>query len=162
MRAETISSPSTATWRTTRRIFRCFWKKWTRDSMLSSGWRQNRWSGNWLTRKLPSLLANGLISALTGTHLHDYGCTLKVYKAEIIKGVRLYGEMHRFIPAYAAWQGGRVAEVTVSHAPRMHGKSNYGTGPHSSRAAGPRRYRVLAPLHEPPHALFRRSGACSA
>lgn len=91
-----------------------------------SGWRQGRWEGAWLTRKLPSILANKMISALTGVSLHDYGCTLKAYSADIIKGVKLYGEMHRFIPAYAAWQGGRVAEIPVSHSPRKHGKSNYG------------------------------------
>jgi len=93
---------------------------------VASGWRQGRWSEQKLTRKLPSLMANKLISTLTGVHLHDYGCTLKAYRADVIKGVKLYGEMHRFIPAYAAWQGGRVAEVPVSHTPRKHGKSNYG------------------------------------
>lgn len=93
-----------------------------------SGWRQGRWSEQRLTRKLPSRIANKLISALTGVHLHDYGCTLKAYRADVIKGVRLYGEMHRFIPAYAAWQGGKVAEVPVGHTPRKYGKSNYGFG----------------------------------
>lgn len=93
-----------------------------------SGWRQGRWSGAWLSRKLPSVAANSLISTLTGVHLHDYGCTLKAYRADVIKGVQLYGEMHRFVPAYAAWQGGTVAEIPVSHAPRKHGKSNYGMG----------------------------------
>ncbi len=91
-----------------------------------SGWRRGRWAGSWLTRKLPSVTANKLISSLTGVPLHDYGCTLKAYRADIIKGVKLYGEMHRFIPAYAAWQGGEVAEVPVSHTPRRHGTSNYG------------------------------------
>ncbi len=93
-----------------------------------SGWRKGRWQGAWLTRKLPSLIANWIISAITGVHLHDYGCTLKAYRADVIKGVNLYGEMHRFIPAYAVWQGGRVAEIPVSHTPRVHGKSNYGFG----------------------------------
>lgn len=91
-----------------------------------SGWRKNRWQNALITRRLPSMLANGLISYLTGVHLHDYGCTLKVYRADVIKGVNLYGEMHRFVPAYAAWQGGKVAELPVSHHPRIHGKSNYG------------------------------------
>lgn len=91
-----------------------------------SGWRQNRWGGSFLTRKLPSVVANWLISRLSGVHLHDYGCTLKAYQADLIKGVNLYGEMHRFIAAYAAWQGGRVAEVPVNYHPRLHGKSNYG------------------------------------
>jgi glycosyltransferase involved in cell wall biosynthesis len=93
-----------------------------------SGWRKGRWNGAWLSRKLPSIIANKMISALTGVHLHDYGCTLKAYKADVIKSVNLYGEMHRFIPAYAAWQGGRVAEIPVGHSPRKHGKSNYGMG----------------------------------
>lgn len=93
-----------------------------------SGWRQGRWSGAYLTRKLPSMTANEIISRVTGVYLHDYGCTLKAYRADVIKGVNLYGEMHRFVPAYAAWQGGTVAEIPVSHAPRKHGKSNYGMG----------------------------------
>jgi glycosyltransferase involved in cell wall biosynthesis len=91
-----------------------------------SGWRKNRWGGSFLTRKLPSVTANWLISRLSGVPLHDYGCTLKAYRADLIKGVQLYGEMHRFIAAYAAWQGGRVAEIPVSYQPRLHGKSNYG------------------------------------
>lgn len=93
-----------------------------------SGWRRDRWQGSFFTRKVPSVAANWLISKLTGVYLHDYGCTLKAYRSDVIKGVRLYGEMHRFIPAYAAWQGGRVAELPVSYAPRLHGKSNYGFG----------------------------------
>ena len=91
-----------------------------------SGWRKMRWQGAFLTRRLPSVMANWLISYMTGVPLHDYGCTLKVYRAEAIKDVRLYGEMHRFIPAYAAWQGGKVAELPVNHQPRKYGKSNYG------------------------------------
>ncbi len=91
-----------------------------------SGWRKNRWGGSFLTRKLPSVTANWLISRLSGVHLHDYGCTLKAYRADLIKGVQLYGEMHRFIAAYAAWQGGKVAEIPVAYKPRLHGKSNYG------------------------------------
>ena len=93
-----------------------------------SGWRQARWKGSFLSRKLPSVAANWLISRLSGVPLHDYGCTLKAYRADLVKGVVLYGDMHRFIPAYAAWQGGVVAEVPVSYAPRQHGKSNYGMG----------------------------------
>lgn len=93
-----------------------------------SGWRKSRWHGAFLTRRLPSVMANKLISTLTGVHLHDYGCTLKAYRAELIKSVNLYGEMHRFIPAYVAWNGGLVAEIPVGHTPRIHGKSNYGFG----------------------------------
>ena len=90
-----------------------------------SGWRKNR-KDAFINRKLPSILANALISAMTGVPLHDYGCTLKAYRAEVIKDVHLYGEMHRFIPALASWVGGRVAEVAVNHHPRRFGKSKYG------------------------------------
>ena len=90
-----------------------------------SGWRHNRIGGT-LTRKLPSLIANWLISRMSGVHLHDYGCTLKAYKKEVVKGVKLYGEMHRFIPIYASWQGGKVAEIPVNDLPRSHGRSKYG------------------------------------
>ncbi len=93
-----------------------------------SGWRKDRWSDAWITRRLPSTTANWLISRLSGVPLHDYGCTLKAYRADVIKNVRLYGEMHRFIPAYAAWQGGRVGEIPVSHTPRVYGTSKYGFG----------------------------------
>jgi len=92
---------------------------------ICSGWRKNR-KDNFFIRTLPSWLANKLISALSGINLHDYGCTLKAYKADILKEVRLYGEMHRFIPIYASWQGARIAEVPVNHHPRTSGKSKYG------------------------------------
>lgn len=91
-----------------------------------SGWRKGRWSNSKFTRKLPSVLANKLISWISGVKLHDYGCTLKAYKADVIQGVRLYGEMHRFIPAYAAQVGAQVTEVKVNYTPRKYGKSNYG------------------------------------
>ncbi len=90
-----------------------------------SGWRENR-KDRFLTRKLPSYLANKLISITTRVHLHDYGCTLKAYKKEILDGIQLYGEMHRFIPALASWMGVRVAEIKVNHRPREHGNSKYG------------------------------------
>ena len=77
---------------------------------------------------LPSVAANRLISSLLGLPLHDYGCTLKAYRREVIEDVRLYGEMHRFIPIYAAWEGARVAELPVTHHPRLHGRSKYGLG----------------------------------
>lgn len=93
-----------------------------------SGWRKDRWREKRLSRKLPSILANFLISKITGLNLHDYGCTLKAYKKEVIAGVRLYGEMHRFIPAYALWRGARVAEITVNYRQRTKGKSKYGIG----------------------------------
>ncbi len=89
-----------------------------------SGWRKNR-QDNWL-RRWPSHLANSLISRITGVRLSDYGCTLKAYKREFLEGVVLYGEMHRFIPVFAAWQGARVTEIPVRHAPRKFGRSHYG------------------------------------
>lgn len=91
-----------------------------------SGWRRDRWQGQFLTRKLPSLLANKLISSISGVHLHDYGCTLKAYKRDVIQGVSLYGQMHRFIPVYCSWQGGRVGEMPVTYKARQFGRSNYG------------------------------------
>jgi glycosyltransferase involved in cell wall biosynthesis len=90
-----------------------------------SGWRKDR-KDTFLTRTLPSNLANWLISTVTGVPLHDYGCTLKAYKREVITGFRLYGEMHRFIPVYANSVGARIAEMVVHHHPRKHGKANYG------------------------------------
>ena len=91
-----------------------------------SGWRKSRWEGQFLTRKLPSLLANKLISYISGVPLHDYGCTLKAYRRDVIQDVILYGQMHRFIPVYCSWQGGKVGEIPVTYRPRPYGKSNYG------------------------------------
>ena len=90
-----------------------------------SGWRKDR-KDAFINRKLPSMMANGLISRMTGVALHDYGCTLKAYRRDVIKNVHLYGEMHRFIPALASWVGGRIDEVVVTHHPRQFGKSKYG------------------------------------
>ena len=90
-----------------------------------SGWRKKR-QDTFITRTLPSRVANGLISWVTGVHLHDYGCTLKAYRREVITGFRLYGEMHRFIPAYAGWVGAKIIEVPVTHHPRKFGKTKYG------------------------------------
>jgi glycosyltransferase involved in cell wall biosynthesis len=101
-------------------------KKMEEGYEVVSGWRQNRWKGQYLTRKLPSLMANKLIGKISGVKLHDYGCTLKAYKRDVIIDVRLYGQMHRFIPVYCKWQGGKVAEIPVNYQPRMFGKSNYG------------------------------------
>jgi len=92
-----------------------------------SGWRVAR-EDNAVSRRLPSVIANWLISALLHVPLHDYGCTLKAYRREVVEDVRLYGEMHRFIPIYAAWEGARVAEIAVAHHPRRFGKSKYGVG----------------------------------
>ena len=89
------------------------------------GWRQDR-KDPWLTKVLPSKIANWLISVTTGVHLHDYGCSLKVFRSEVVKPLRLYGELHRFIPAIASEQGVRIAELVVNHRPRQHGLSKYG------------------------------------
>ena len=90
-----------------------------------SGWRKDRQDA-WLTRRVPSWAANRLISKITNVRLHDYGCALKAYRREVLRGIRLYGEMHRFIPALSAWMGIRVAEVPVRHRARVAGKSKYG------------------------------------
>jgi glycosyltransferase involved in cell wall biosynthesis len=92
-----------------------------------SGWRTAR-QDSALSRRLPSAAANWLISALLRVPLHDYGCTLKAYRREVVEDVRLYGEMHRFIPIYAAWEGARVTELAVAHHPRRFGRSKYGIG----------------------------------
>ena len=92
-----------------------------------SGWRQRR-EDRLLSRRLPSMLANKLISLVSGVKLHDYGCSLKAYRRDVLKGVKLYGEMHRFVPIYAVWQGARIAELPVRHHPRIAGHSKYGLG----------------------------------
>ncbi len=89
-----------------------------------SGWRISRQDK--FSRRLPSRVANWLISKVTGVSLHDYGCTLKAYKREVLEGFRLYGEMHRFIPAYAGWVGAKIVEIPVQHHPRKFGKAKYG------------------------------------
>lgn len=90
-----------------------------------SGWRQRR-KDNWLTRRLPSAVANWLISRVTGVALHDYGCTLKAYGRQVVDSINLYGELHRFIPALASWAGASITELPVNHRPRRAGKSKYG------------------------------------
>jgi len=90
-----------------------------------SGWRKDRKDAA-IRRNFLSRVANHLISSISGVRLHDYGCSLKAYRRDVVKGVKLYGEMHRFIPIYATWEGGKVAEVVVTHHPRVHGESKYG------------------------------------
>jgi glycosyltransferase involved in cell wall biosynthesis len=90
-----------------------------------SGWRKDR-QDHAIKRNLPSRIANGLISRVSGVRLHDYGCSLKAYRRDVLDGVKLYGEMHRFVPIYAAWNGARVTEMPVQHHPRLHGESKYG------------------------------------
>ncbi|MBI4684736.1 MAG: glycosyltransferase family 2 protein [Nitrospirae bacterium] len=96
-----------------------------KDHDLVSGWRKKR-KDPFFTRRLPSILANWIISRVTGVKLHDYGCSLKAYRKDVIKNLKLYGEMHRFIPAVASWYGVRLAEVETTHYPRFKGKSKYG------------------------------------
>ncbi len=103
---------------------------------IVSGWRVDR-QDTFLTRKLPSMMANWLISRTTNVKLHDYGCSLKAYRADVVKNIHLYGELHRFIPAVASAYGVRVAEVPVNHRPREHGQSKYGIS---------RTFRVLLDL----------------
>lgn len=105
------------------------------DCDVVSGWRSNRRDG--FTRTFPSRVANGLISCVLGLKLHDYGCTLKAYRREVLSGVRLYGEQHRFIPAILHQRGARVKEVAVNHRPRVAGRGKYGLG---------RTFRVLFDL----------------
>ena len=90
------------------------------------GWRRERHDP--VSKKLPSWFANRIISAATGVRLHDYGCSLKAMRSEVVKGLRLYGEMHRFIPAVASWMGVTLAELPVGHRPRTRGRSKYGLG----------------------------------
>lgn len=95
-----------------------------KDYDIVSGWRKERKDP--IVRRLPSMVANWLISKVTGVRLHDYGCSLKAYRKDVVKALRLYGEMHRFIPAVASWYGVRVTEIAVNHRPRLRGKSKYG------------------------------------
>ncbi len=92
---------------------------------IVSGWREKR-QDPFLSRRLPSMIANKMISWVTGVNLHDYGCTLKAFKQEVAKNIRLYGELHRFIPAVASWMGVSIAEMPVNHRSRKFGRSKYG------------------------------------
>jgi glycosyltransferase involved in cell wall biosynthesis len=93
---------------------------------LVTGWRTQRWQEERFTRRLPSMAANALISTMTGVKLHDCGCTFKVYRRDLARSLKLYGEMHRFVPAIAAEQGARIAEVEIGFRPRRAGVSKYG------------------------------------
>ena len=113
-----------------------FIEKINEGNSMVSGWRKNR-KDYLISRRIPSIIANWLIGLITGVKIHDYGCTIKAYKKEVIQGVHLYGEMHRFIAAYAAWRGGKVAEIIVNHRLRINGRTNYGIS---------RTFRVLLDL----------------
>jgi len=124
-----------------------------------SGWRKDR-KDPFINRRLPSMLANGLISRITGVYLHDYGCTLKAYRREVVEKLHLYGEMHRFIPALASWFGSELMEVPVNHRARQFGTSKYGIS---------RTFRVILDLmtvkfllrySTHPIQLFGKIGAC--
>ena len=126
-RAARSSCRSTATARTTRRTFPGCWTQIDAGYDVVSGWRKDRHDAL-VTRKVPSWIANRLVARLSGVPLHDFGCTLKAYRRRVLEGVRLYGEMHRFIPIFAAWQGARVTELVVNHRPRTAGRTKYGLG----------------------------------
>jgi glycosyltransferase involved in cell wall biosynthesis len=96
-----------------------------RDADIVAGWRKDR-KDAFISRRVPSMIANWVISQTTGVHLHDYGCSLKVFRAEIVKPMKLYGEMHRFLPAIASEFGVTIEEYVVNHRPRLHGNSKYG------------------------------------
>jgi len=98
-----------------------------RGADIVCGWRRER-KDPLVSRRLPSMMANAIISAVTGVHLHDYGCSLKVFRAEVVKPMKLYGEMHRFLPAIASEQTSSITEMPVNHRARVHGRSKYGIG----------------------------------
>jgi len=100
-------------------------RKMDEDYDIVSGWRKNR-RDKMLSRRMPSVVANRIISGLFNVRLHDYGCTLKAYRKDILDNIELYGEMHRYIPAVASWMGIKVAEIPVNHHPRKFGKAKYG------------------------------------
>lgn len=101
-------------------------KKLGDDFDVVAGWRQNRWKNEFLTRRIPSVLANALISWTTGVKLHDHGCSLRVYRRPVFNGLSFHGEMHRMLAAYLGLNGARIAELPVTYVSRRHGKSKYG------------------------------------
>ena len=126
---------------------------------IVSGWRTER-KEPFLSRRLPSIMANRMISGATQVVLHDYGCSLKAYRSEVAKNVRLYGELHRFIPALASWMGVRVAEVPVNDRKRRFGKSKYGIGRTFPRVSRPDHRSIFARLFDAAAPCFwwNRSG----
>jgi hypothetical protein len=97
-----------------------------RGADMVCGWRRGRWQGSYLTRRLPSEAANRLIAYATGLPLHDFGCQLKTFRRELVSGLKLYGEMHRFVPVLAHDVGARIVELPINYRPRRYGTSNYG------------------------------------
>jgi len=122
-----------------------------------SGWRKKR-KDPFFSRILPSKLANWLIGAVTGVRIHDYGCTLKAYRRELLADIRLYGEMHRFLPALVHWEGGKIGEIEVSHHPRRAGKSKYGIGRTFKVILDLLTVKFLASYATSPSYLFGRAG----
>jgi glycosyltransferase involved in cell wall biosynthesis len=122
-----------------------------------SGWRKDR-KDKLLTRRIPSIMANWLISRVTGVHLHDYGCTLKAYRREVASEIRLYGEMHRFIPVYAAAAGAKIGEVVVNHRARIHGASKYNLMKTGKVLLDLVTVKFLLSFHASPMYLFGGSG----
>lgn len=125
---------------------------------LVSGWRRNR-KDSWFSRNLMSRIANWIISQITQLKLHDYGCTLKAYRSELLNHIRLYGQMHRFIPALAITVGASIAEIQVNHKPRLHGKSKYGLGRTVSVLLDLLTVKFLAGSSVSPIRVFGGSGA---
>jgi glycosyltransferase involved in cell wall biosynthesis len=125
-----------------------------------SGWRKNR-QDKWITRKIPSMIANRLISWIGGVPLHDYGCSLKAYRRESLEDVRLYGEMHRFIPIYASWAGARVTEIPVEHHARTMGKSKYGLSRTLKVVFDLMTIKFMASYHTKPIYVFGMFGMCA-
>ncbi|MEO7318584.1 MAG: glycosyltransferase family 2 protein [Chthoniobacteraceae bacterium] len=125
-----------------------------------SGWRKDR-QDNSLQRNLPSIMANKLISIVSGVRLHDFGCSLKAYRREVVEGVRLYGEMHRFLPIYAGWHGARITEVVVRHYARSSGHSKYGLERVLKVLADLITVKFLARFQQKPMYLFGAVGLCS-
>ncbi len=122
-----------------------------------SGWRRNRQEGLF-EKRIPSMIASRLISRVTGVHIHDYGCTLKAYRADVMKNVKLYGDMHLFIPALCALEGGRVTEMEVSHKPRKFGRTKYGLSRTMQMLLNLATVRFLLKNSDGPMQLFGRWG----
>jgi hypothetical protein len=129
---------------------------------LVSGWRTERWTGARLSRRLPSVAANRLISWMTGVRLHDYGCTLKAYRRDLARRLMLYGEMHRFVPAIAAEQGARIAEIEVNFRPRRAGASKYGPGRIVRTFLDLLTVKFLSGYSTRPIQVFGATGTCAA
>ena len=127
-----------------------------------SGWRKER-QDKWFSRRLPSIWANALIRRRTWCpEIHDFGCTLKAYRREVLKDIRLYGEMHRFLPAICKWRGARLAEVVVNHRPRVSGKTKYGISRTIRVLLDLMTVKFLGDYVVQPALLVRQAGAADA